>query len=355
LVLPTLALAQQAVIVPPTHATADAGSMAWVAGSVDLRQQILIDGVHLAPLVGTSLTSLTFRRDTSHRGALAAFTGDVVLSLSTSPHASSAQTSETMAANAGADERLVFRGPMVAPASPAPLGATVPWDAQNTIEIAFTQPFPYRGGTLCIDLRGMPVGANAWWPVDVAQDLTAGQVRYVGASCHDPQIVATVDKTRTHTVSESTLIVGNSVRSFARGTPNALASLLVGLRELTPPVDLGAVGAPGCRLSIEPLAALPTQQVSAPIVPALVHIGGYVSATLHVPSDGALFDAQFALQWLEWQGGRIATSNAAVCTIARTVPTLGMAVVSARYEGGAPPARGRVDRTTGYVVRLGYR
>jgi hypothetical protein len=355
LLLGPLGTGQGAVVVPAPNATADAVSVHQVAGTVDLRQQILIEPQHLQGLVGRELTALWFRRDAAYRKPVAACDATLTVEVSTAPHASTADAREDMAHNVGADRVQVFAGAVRFPASPALTGASVPWDATHAARIAFAQPFRYGGGVLCIDLAGEPTQGSVFWPADATADPVAGAVRYVGTSCHDPSVVEPSVEGRTHVVSARRLFPGSTVTSFTNATPLANAVLLVGLRELSAPVDLGPVGAPRCSLWIDPIAALPVETVSGAIVPARPSIGGWVGADLWVPPDAGLFGARFVLQWVEWSGARIATTNAAVCTIAGAMPGLGIAVVSARYQNGAPPARGRVDRNVAPVVQIELR
>jgi hypothetical protein len=357
-VLAALCAAQQSLVIPPAHSTLDAPSKRWTAAATaGLRQQILIDAAHLTPLAGRLIDSVSWRRDADYKETLTGGQTHVTVRVSTSPLASSADARDDMTQNAGVDELLVFQGIVDAPASPAVTGASVPWDPQNAIELRFVPPFPYAGGTLCIDVTGLPTAATTshFWPADARSDHAEGSVRDVGASCQDQNLVPLTNGTASHTVAAQELVLGSSALAFARATPFAMASLLIGLGERTPPLDLAPIGARGCALLVEPLAALPPRAVSGPIQPAHRPIGGYVAEPLFLPLDQRLYGARFATQWVEWNGPRIATTNAQVCTVASTLPAFGMALVSARFEGTTAPSRGLVDRRTVPVVRLGSR
>jgi hypothetical protein len=81
--------------------------------------------------------------------------------------------------------------------------------------------------------------------------------------------------------------------------------------------------------------------------------GGTARFPLRVPVDARLLGGAFRAQVAE-VGTRLYTSNAIDCTIARVVPTLGMAMVRANLDGGMVPTRGSVATARGPVIRFSF-
>ena len=94
------ALPAQSVVVPVEHAVAPASGMRWLAGAgVSLRQQLVIDGSHLAGAVGRDLVGLAFRRDNGHAEALPSGRASWKVRISSFAGASVAEASEQFEAN----------------------------------------------------------------------------------------------------------------------------------------------------------------------------------------------------------------------------------------------------------------
>ena len=156
-------LAAQVVVVPAIHAAADAPSTTWLAGfGTKLRQQLLVDAQHLAPLVNRSVAAIAFRRDTGRAfAALPGGTATITIRLSTSPR-TAREPSDRLADNTGTDELIVFSGAVAIPTAPAVIpSAAVPWTTPHAVRIPLTTPFVYRGGTLTIDLDGARSAGSA--------------------------------------------------------------------------------------------------------------------------------------------------------------------------------------------------
>lgn len=336
------------VVVPATAAANDANSFEWLAGASDpLRQQNLIDGSHLAALVGRSLTALEFRR---HAAAEIYQGGAMSLSVTLS-HAAHGplEASQAYAANVGANATLVFQGTVALPTSPAVAagpGATVAWTSANVLRIPFTTPFVYQGGPLCVDVVGAPIaGQNAtWWMADAVAEPVAGAAVQLGGGCGAYGGSA---HAWSH-VGVRSLLPGAYAPFEAYGPPGSLGLCAFGSRSPLPiPLALLGFNSPaGCSLMLATIDALHV----APFVPAadpgLLHRGGLASTQLRVPNDPAVFGATLTTQWFEWS--QQATSNAIEWSVANAAPSLGMALL----EGHPQEATGRLTVHLAHVLRF---
>lgn len=105
--------------------------------------------------------------------------------------------------------------------------------------------------------------------------------------------------------------------------------MLIGVRPIDPPLDLAAIGAPGCFLHVDALAALSS---SFQPHPATAQLGGLANVLIDIPPSTALAGARFYSQWVE-VATPLRTSNATEATIAIGHPRLGMAIATARPGG----------------------
>jgi len=354
LVFAGLAVALPAqVTVPATAASTDLSTERWIAGvGTTLRQQILVDQRHLEALVGREIDALLFRRDFGHGAALPAVAFDAQLYVSTSPHAAAAHASELLAANHGPDWLQVFTGHVTVPASADPSGRAPTWQSSDVVRIDFGTPFPYRGGTLCIDLTATTLAGRSFWPCDAWSDGATGVVRSIGTSCQDHAKVLKVGGTQSHFVDRVGLVPGGTVACSALAEPGASATLVFGLGELQPALDLGPFGAPGCKLHVDVIGAVSTVVVPPPPEPLTAWTGGVVRSTFQLPASAGLLGGRFTTQWVEVVPGRFATTNAVEATISGTLPTSGVALVEARFDGHTPPTHGEVTFHAVPVLRL---
>lgn len=316
--------AQQYVVVPAAHATTDAPSYCWLAGaSQPLRQQTLVGGSHLTALQGQTLTALELRRNATGE-AYAGGSAQLTVTLSISPRLP-LEVSTTYAANAGANAVTVFSGTVAIPASPAVVGSTVAWTANNTIRIPFTTPFPYSGGTLCVDITGAPVGGQPanWWMVDAALDDLRGTKLELGGGCGQYGGVAS----QWSSVSRRSLVAGAYARFSASGTLGGFALAAIGQKSPVgvPLAALGFPSAPSCELRLQTLDALMLTWFQPPAIAADQSFGGDAEVVIKLPSTTGALGLTFTTQWLDWS--QMATSNAIEWTTAPSIPTLDMAQV----------------------------
>lgn len=338
LTLLACAHAQQRVVVPAAFAAAEGDRGFLVAGTTHAeRMQIVIDAAHLAAANGRSLVGLEFRRDAGLRDELAAASVDVVVRVGTARRAASA-ASATFADNGDALVE-VFRGVVSLPRAPAVTGS-VGWSADQMWSVRFAQPFPYAGGGLVVDVEGAPSGAASFWPVDATGAVSDAVALVVGRACGPFVDVAG----RNNHWSRSELVPGETAMFDSWGEPGAAAFLLIGLHADPTGTDLAPLGAPGCRLHVLGLAALATTFGAARFGAAL---GGPAVVAVQLPADSALAGARFAAQWVQL-GSAVSTSEAVACTIASSLPGLGVAWILG--ERGAPT--GHVTTTSAPVLRL---
>jgi hypothetical protein len=328
---------QNLVVVPPTHAGADAPGRTGLVGQAPQRTQVLIDAELLTPLVGHRIHAVLLRRDAQLLAALNAGTWDLVLRIA--PAARSAATAlPDWAANAPHPVE-VFRGTLPVPASPSPIGPPG-WSSTETVRIDFAQPQLYLGGALAVDFETRPLGSD-WWPIDAVDEALAGRVSSLGSPCG--RFAAWPWTAR---ADEHEFVVGRTATIRLQGDPGSAAWLLFGAAPLGSPLELSSIGAPGCHLHTLPFAALGSS-VAAPHLPS-AEFGGPASVSLQFPADSGLLGAALTVQWFEWQSGGFAFSNALVGELALAAPNLGMAVVVGQLAG-APSVRSRGIPVLGFV------
>src|ERR1041384_4492615 len=182
-----VAQSSQQVVIPAPYSQTDANSFEWIAGaSQPLHQQTLIGASHLQRLLQATnpqITGFALRRNAANEvyncGA-----ANLTVRLSTSPR-SPLTCSDAFAANVGQDVLTVFQGTIPLPVSPADRGPNIAWSAANTVPINFAQPFPYHGGTLCLDVVVTPItGQTAdWWMADAVFEDIMGTQTEIGSGC----------------------------------------------------------------------------------------------------------------------------------------------------------------------------
>lgn len=337
LVLPATVVGQNLVVVPAHLAAAEGDAASVVPGIATAhRQQILIDSSHLQPILGRSITGLLLRRDGGHSRSEPAASAPVVLRIGSSA-VTSFDASSDFAANLPSPIE-VYRGVVNAPAISSPTSAPT-WSAVDTIRIPFQVPYVHAAGTLVIDLEGQGAAMSSWW-MDAVTDPIVGSAVRLGSPCG---LAAGLSETAF--VSTTELVVGRSAQ-FTLDAPAVVpAWLLLGLVRGAP-IDLTAMGSPGCDLWVDPFAAiaagvLPLVALGADFTPA------FAQFRTRLPSDPQLAGATIGAQWLTVEPGGLALSNATAATLASGAPTLGMAVVS-----GVPGFEARVQHLAVPVIGL---
>jgi hypothetical protein len=337
LALPATGFGQSLVVLPPHLAAAEGDAASVVPGiSTVHRQQILIDSSHLQPILGHSITALLLRRDGGHSRSEPAASAPVVLRIG-STAATSFDASSDFAANLPSPVE-VYRGVVYAPAISAPSSAPN-WSAADTIRIPFQIPYVYDAGTLVIDLEGQGAAMSSWW-MDAVTDPIAGSAVQLGSPCGLASGLA-----ENAFVSTTDLVVGRSAQ-FTLDAPAVVpAWLLLGLVRGAP-IDLMAMGSPGCNLWVDPFAAI-AAGVLPLVVPGADFTPAFAQFRTRLPSDPQLAGATIGAQWLTVEAGDLALSNATAATLASGAPTLGMAVVS-----GVPGFEARVQHLAVPVIGL---
>lgn len=314
----------QHLVVPAAHATIDAPSQLWIPGGNNpVRQQTLVGASHLQPLLGTELLALELRRTAKNR-AFPGGSADLTVTLSTAP-VQPLSIGRTFADNVGHNAAVVFSGTVSLPASPIELGPTVGWSANNVVRIVFQTPFVYTGGTLCIDITGLPVAGLSTddWLADAAFEDLFGTAVDLGPGCG----LYAGTSGATSSVSERSLLPGSNARFRAYGTPGSLAIAAHGAPAATPlPLSAFGVQAPGCLVHLDPTLILATtvHWFEVESDPLLAMRGGVAEAYVPLPGAAWMFGLSLTTQWFDLI--QPATSNAVQWTVASQLPTLDMAL-----------------------------
>ncbi|HEB53120.1 MAG TPA: hypothetical protein ENI87_07700 [bacterium] len=342
------ATAQNFTVVPSQFANTDAIRAMNVAGTMgDGRQQILVGESRLAGLLGRDITAIEFRRSAADE-TYAAGSANLTVTASIAPHPTHG-CSQTFAANVGPNPVTVFSGVITAPSSPPEVGPTVSWDPDNVVRIPFTTPFPYTGGTLCLDLVGTAIAGqeSSWWAADAHCEVFPGQVTTdIGGGCG---AYANADQ-KWSFVREYSLVPGGHVEMFAYGTPYGLAIAALGQKSAvgTPLSLLGFNAPPGCDLFLSTIDVLQATVFVPDPHPALITRGGRADFELKVPAIPQALGFTLATQWFDWT--QAASSNAIEWTLATALPTLDMATV----EGHPLSTSGTANVHIAPVLRLEY-
>ena len=333
---------------PVAFTNVDAVSYEWIAGaSRNLRQQTLVGASHLQGLLSHDLTAIEFRRtDANEVYAGGAATMSVVLS--TSPH-DPLTCSDVYAQNVGTNAVSVFTGPVALPTSPATTGSPIPWVPSNIVRIAFSQPFHYSGGTLCVDITGTRmIGQEAnWWMADAVFENVAGTTAEIGTGCGaygGPQ-------GQWSNVAARSLVPGGHGRLFAYGPPYSVSFVVFGAPSPTPiPLATFGIPTPNCYCHLQPGTIVGSVVVPfvPELVPAVQYRGGVADFRLYLPNQSWMFGVQLTTQWFELS--QMATSNAITWTVAGAMPTLDMALI----EGDPGDATGEVSVHLAHVLRFEY-
>jgi hypothetical protein len=308
--------------IPAAYATAEANSLEWVAGTGSaVRQQTLIGASHLQALLGRELLALEIRR-AAYNQAFQGATCDWTVHLSHTQRAP-LQAETTFAANVGADDTVVYQGQMTAPASPANTSNSIPWTANNVIRVVFQTPFVYTGGTLCLDIQGLPIPGQTspWWVGDAVWETgLAGSVVEVGQGCG---LYGGPTK-RWSAADPQTLLPGANAQFWAEGAPNTLALAVFGAQAPAPiPLQAFGLPAPNCSVHVDPslvLSVVPTFYL--PQFHPLWQ-EGRADVTLRLPAAPWIFGFTLTTQWFDLN--QPATSNALRWTVGGTLPTLDLA------------------------------
>lgn len=345
--------------VSPRHVSAPGEGSGLLPGcGVDFRLQVIISAGRLKGALNRTLTELQLRRSTGHAGALVAGQADfqVLVSVArTTPH----DPSQFFSQNEGAAPVTVFNGLISMPASAAVAGpVTAPWTAKYLVRAPFGRQFVYTGGDLCVEIRGRPrsASANLFWPIDhEAQQVSGSVVRY-GSSC-----APWSPNPHTAFGSDGTLRIGCTTWLWSFGRYRASPLMMLGVSKIDPGIDLGPMGAPGCKQYLVPLAIVPLFY-NPPVAGTQL---GSVALPLKLPVDRSLMSKSFAVQFAEDESGlprsqwtnasRLSTSNGLWLTVSSRAPDLGLAMISSRdesYGRVTQPTWGEVSVASAPIIRF---
>ena len=356
LALPTALAAQGSLVVPPSFATAEAPGRTALGGMcADQRQQVLVNGTHLQPLLGRSITALWLRRDAQFGDPLAPQAADLVVRLSETPRDAD-DPANVLAQNHGPAVVQVFQGRVSLPAAPAVAGGPAPWDAQHAVALPFSTPFAYGGGNLCIDIEGRAVrsGTPCFWPFDAATSFHPGTVAHIGQPCGATPGPFNAD------ADHGTLRIGSTALFRAWAQPDTPGVAMLAMQALPQPFDLTGLGATGCALYIYPDAVLP--QFFGGTTLGI----GITELTLQLPLNPTLMGGGFHVQFADLETGLppsqwsnslgLTTTNAVRATVSSRPPDLGMSMVTtAPVPAGQPfPGTGETDVSVAPVLRFDW-
>lgn len=336
----------QQQVIPAAYAQADANSHQWIAGaSQPRRQQTLIGASHLQAVRNHRITGFALRR-TAANEIYSGGTTNLAVTFSTSPRAP-LTCSNAFAANIGNDAQQVFQGSVSIPTSPADVGPNIAWSAANTVQVTFTQPFLYQGGTLCIDVLGTEVAGQTadWWMADAVFEDIQGTAAQIGTGCGAFGGVSG----EWSFVAARTLLPGGYATFRAHGAPQSLGIAVFGAPAPVP-MPMSALGVPAtnCFCHLDPTTILGTlTQLFVPEPdPRLASMGGVAVVRLRLPNQAWILGVSLATQWLDL--AQPATSNAFLWSVATSIPTLDMTLI----EAHPLETTGEVSVHLAHVLRL---
>jgi hypothetical protein len=301
--LSTLALfaaalpAQSAQPVPANADLADAHqSHGLPFGVPGFRTQILVDPFAVAPTTAI-LTGIAFRADRSSAPLAGGVVPNVTISLSHCTQAVGA-LSETFALNVTGTPTVVFQGSVTLPPQTPGNAGPMPWN----IDVQFPVPFVFSTvqGSLLIDIVGNNAGGGfPSYYLDAAEG--GGAVTQFGRGGDNPSfdflnlIASTGPDLDPRRVAPGNTIEYHSTLSFT--SPPGV--LMLGLVPVTPPLDLGFVGAPTHTLYVDPAAFFvhswqqsfigwfSTQAIAIPADPSFLSLRLYAQSVLFDPAANA--------------------------------------------------------------------
>ncbi len=341
------------------HHTSDAPGFLWVSGFKEdgSTQQLIIDASLLTPMVGKTISSISFRRDVADPVPLVGSSVSFEVCVSTC-RTSVRSPSETLALNHGVNRLVVFSGQLQLPSSPAYTGGSL-WAPSNRVRVPFSSGFSYSGGDLCLEFSSALPNSYSQnsWAVDAVFSHEEGTVVAVGDSVAPVRaVVGSGGVKETSGALTRDLVAGGTGVFFAYGTPGANAFFLIGTKFLPQPLNLALVNSPQSNVLIEPVASFSSTfgPLSSPHVAAY---GGQAIAEFLLPADPSFLGAVLTAQWIEYDLSipRFFTSNAIRAQVASTLPSVMMSLISGtKGPQGQPPVTGKVDVGIGHVIKFEY-
>jgi hypothetical protein len=221
------------------------------------RSQVVVDCADIAA-PGAVWTSLAVRRPVGLTNDNPAMITNVTIILSVSPSPWQSVTS-TFASNHGPNQVTVLSGSISLPAAP---GAGATWPAPWQPPLPFTVPFAYGtvpGGSLVIDIH-QDQGANRTgtpWYVEYSSPVTGGRVSNGNAQSTCRFSGGTYNNSLSYTTAGLGGNGGTWYLTYGGLQPNLIGLGAIGGNGaggtwlgIPLPIDLAAIGAPGCRWSV---------------------------------------------------------------------------------------------------------
>lgn len=270
------------------------------------RCMVVIDPASLPFPIGTVLTRISLRRDTSHATqGYAAETGNLIVKIGRAV-ATPSQIQDVQFSRVwdGQPTQVFAQAPFVVPAAAAP-GTSVP---PFNVVIPFTTNFTWQGGPLAIDFLFTASTGPSPWRVDAfAVDRPqTGTGRPAGGGCRGSNgfipFHFVLPETAMPGAQLTVQMEGSRLPPYP-GAPESFAYHLLGLQNSTflgspLPMPLTAFGGPpGCFLRVDPQLTIRTV-VSSPSA-----LFARATNAIAVPAHPALVGAVIYSQWLLFDTG----------------------------------------------------
>ena len=322
-----------------------------LVGEFHGRTQLVIDRAQLGAFTTTPIRRIAFRRDVTLNETLPkGFVGGWIdLEIYASwTKADARAPSAAFAHNRGSSPQLVYKGAYQVPSSPK-LASTVKvasFDPKISANIVLQSPIQVaKSGNLCLEIVTRPTQgkkAPQSWIVDAHHERLTSSVVHFGDSCW-----RNVAGPEDASIAAEHLVVGSSLLAFTTGPKVGPALLFVGASKtrfgaFPLPIDLGILGATGCKLYVSNEIVAATLMQSYAGYPI-----GEARIDLPLPVLPQIMGLPLHSQWLFFTPGRnrlgLSTSNGATAVIAPKRPSLGIAMIKS-YDDAAATGRVYVDR-----------
>lgn len=260
--------------------------MFWLASPFDARRQIILEKDRLSAPIASRLETLTFRLNGEELHETRPGRIHVEMWVSNTK-LMAADLCPHLPTNRGLDHRLVFSGWITLPKTPS-ASSSQRWLAPWAVDMKLTNCPAYLGDNLLLEtVTRVDPAARPWWPIDANEAKSHGDVSQEGKSCipglgDDPAGAV-----------KSTGVLGGTLCFYLRGPrDDAYGIFLMGIDKLD--VDLTGIGAPGCRLYVDPFWTWPI------FYNKRASLGAFGSAEVHapLPYDPRFHDEELFGQWI---------------------------------------------------------
>ena len=245
----------QDIVSPGVYGLTEAnGAVFWALSPFTARRQLIVEESQLRAGKGLMLQSIAVRRNGGDLEAYAQ--GQVLVDVWVSHTTRTAKSlSPIFSENRGKDFVKLHSGVVALPGTGKLKKAPATWKSPHVVEIRLRSRFFYKGGSLLIETLTRPIARkskvptpSAWWPIDGVTSAASGQVRLLGKSC-----ISGMDA-QPASADPASLVIGGAAHWYLRGrTQSKVALFALGFdaKAFGPyrlPLDLGSLGAKGCRL-----------------------------------------------------------------------------------------------------------